>query len=378
MTQIAVLTGDDRLVETLRSSSLKASRITADELAAYVRASQAPQVLVVDVRKDGQLPASLPAVRRQHPGIGVVLVVCTLDPQLMLEAMRAGVSECVPDPVTPKALDDAVRRVLTNSASEAPGQVYAFIGAKGGVGTTTLAVNTASVLGRLSSGGYALLIDFYIGQGDAAVFLGVEPRFSVVDALDNIHKVDESFFAGLVEKTEAGVHLLAAPTRPRQGALDVRRLRTLLDSASQTYRTTVLDVPRFDMTMVDSLDRANAIVVVTTQEIASLRNAARTAETLRQRYGAARVKVVVNRYQRESAIAQQDIERVVGGSVAHLVPADDQVAVDALNAGRPVVLDKDSRLATAFSRFARDLAGIVKPRDERPAGVLGRLAWRRA
>ena len=109
-----------------------------------------------------------------------------------------------------------------------------------------------------------------------------------------------------------------------------------------------------------------------------VRNAARMAETLRQRYGPARIKVVINRFQREAVIAHQDVERVIGGQVKHLIPSDYRVAVDALNAGRPVVLDKESRLAKAFAAFARDIAGVVKERAEQPGSVLGRLAWRRA
>ena len=181
MTQIAILTTDDRLVEMLRASGLKSNRIDSTELGAFARASEAPQVLVVDSRGRDQLPADVAAFRRQHAGAGVVLVVSTLDPRLMLEGMRAGVNECVPEPVSAKALEDAVRRVLTNAAPQPAGQVLAFVGAKGGVGTSTLAVNTAATLGRIA-GDHVLLIDLHIGHGDAAIFLGVEPRFSVIES----------------------------------------------------------------------------------------------------------------------------------------------------------------------------------------------------
>jgi pilus assembly protein CpaE len=174
----------------------------------FAHASEAPQVLVVDARGREQLPGGLSAFRRQHPSAGAVLVVSSLDPRLMLEAMRAGVTECVAEPLTAQALDEAVRRVLTNT-TEAAGQVFAFVGAKGGVGTTTMAVNTAAALGRVAKG-EVLLIDMHMAHGDGAVFLGVEPRFSIIDALENIHRMDESFFAGVVEKTETGVHLLAS------------------------------------------------------------------------------------------------------------------------------------------------------------------------
>lgn len=376
MHQIAILTSDERLVDMLRTSGLRVSGIDQAELARYTRATEAPQVLVIDLRRQDQLPSGLAAFRRQHSGAGVVLVVSSLDPRLMLDAMRAGVNECVAEPLSPKMLDEAVRRVLTNVAPQPVGQVFAFIGAKGGVGASTLAVNTAAALGREERGS-VLLIDFHIGHGDAAVFLGVEPRFSVLDALENIHRADESFFAGVVEKAPAGVHLLSSANRPRTAAIDPKRTRALFESAAQMYRVTVLDVPRSDMTIIDSLDQATTIVVVTSQELASLRSAARIADTLRQRYGATRVKVVVNRFLRDAVIAQEDVERVVGSDVKR-IPSDYKLALEAQNSGRPVVLDMDSRLAKALATFAKDLAGTAKEHTERPAGMLGRLAWRRA
>jgi Flp pilus assembly CpaE family ATPase len=141
----------------------------------------------------------------------------------------------------------------------------------------------------------------------------------------------------------------------------------------------VLDVPRAAALTLEALDVATAIVVVTSQEIASLRHAAAIAETLRQRFGAARVKVVINRFHRDSVIAHADIERAVGVPVKHMLPSDYRSAVAALNAGRPIALDSDLRLGAALQAFAKDLAGVVKQRGGRePGGMLARLAWRRA
>ena len=375
MTQVTVLTPDERLIDALKASGLAAVGITHAELAKYVQKSDAPPVLVADLRGQEQLPSDVVAFRRKHPGSGVVLVLSALDPRIMLEAMRAGVTECVAEPLSPKQLDEAVRRVLTNVVAHPTGQVFAFIGAKGGVGTSTLAVNTAVALG-VSGSSSSLLVELHTTHGDAALFLGVEPRFSVLDALDNIHRVDESFFGGVVEKA-AGVHLLASPGRPRPGAIDPKRFRALLEAAARMYSITVLDVPRSDLTSIDCLDGTTSIVVVTSQEIASLRNAGKLAEMLRGRYGAPRVKVVVNRFHREAVIAQEDVERVVGTKVK-AIPSDYKIALEALNGGRPLVLDNDSRLAKALSSLSRDLAGVKKEKAEAQSGVLGRLAWRRA
>jgi Flp pilus assembly CpaE family ATPase len=156
------------------------------------------------------------------------------------------------------------------------------------------------------------------------------------------------------------------------------KVRALIDAASRTYRTTVLDVPRSDMTILDALDAVTTLIVVTSQEIASLRNAANMAETLRTRYGAGRVKVAINRFHRDSVIAHADIERAVGGPVEHLIPSDYRSAIEALNAGRPLAMDRENKLGLAFQGFAKDLTGVAHDRDERQTGMLGRLAWRRA
>ena len=78
-----------------------------------------------------------------------------------------------------------------------------FVGAKGGVGTTTVAVNVATALAKLAGTERTLLIDLHVANGDAAVFLGAEPRFSIVDALENTHRLDEAFFRGLIVRTQS-------------------------------------------------------------------------------------------------------------------------------------------------------------------------------
>ena len=251
-------------------------------------------------RGHDQLPFGLAAFRRQQPNAGVVLVASSLDPRLMLDAMRVGVTECVAEPLAAKALDEAVRRVLTNVLPQPAGQVFAFIGAKGGVGPRR---SRSTPRPRWAANRRTTCCSSIFIPGTAtrrsSLASSRGSRWSMRS--ENIHRVDESFFSGVVEKAVAGVHLLASPVRPRPGAVDQKRTRALLESAAQMYRTTVLDVPRSDMTMIDSLDHATTIVVVTSQEIRVAAQRRRIADTLRQRYGPARVKVVVNRFHREAA-----------------------------------------------------------------------------
>jgi pilus assembly protein CpaE len=378
VTHIAVLTNDDQLLEMLRGSGLKIGQIDAVDFANYSRASDAPSAVVIDVRGNHpQLPPGVPEFRRAHSQSAIVVVVSKLDPQFMLNAMRAGVNECLPEPLTREMIDEALRSVVVGAQPEPAGQVFAFVGAKGGVGTSTLAVNTAAALHKQTKSP-ALMIDLHLVHGDAALFFGSDPRFSVVDAIENVHRVDESFFSGLVEKTRSGVHVLGSSSRPIHGAMDPQRTRSLLDFAKHKYPYTVLDVPRSDFAMLDALDPVTSIVVITSQEVSALRSATHTAETLRQRYGAARVRVVLNRFDKNAAVATSDIERVLGEPLKHQIPSDYRVAVEAVNTGIPLVLG-DSKLAKSIRSLAIDLAGITKDPENQPApgGVLSRLAWRR-
>ena len=376
MIHVAVISTDSRLEESLRGAGVKTSHVDREHFNASSSSTHAPAALIVDVRGQSQLPASLPAFRKHHANTPVILIASTLEPRLMLDAMRAGVNECVQEPVTADALEQAIRRVTAGNLPQQTGQVFAFVGAKGGVGGTTLAVNTAVMLSRLTKA-EVLLVDFHVGHGDASLFLGVEPRFSVVDAIENVHRMDEQFFRSIAEKTKAGIDLLAASDRVGHGPLDRQRVRALLDFASSRYRYVLLDLPRSDMGTLDALEEVSTVVVVTSQELASLRSAGRLAHLLRTRYGSSRVMAVMNRFDRRAEIAHADVERVIGDSVKHLIPSDYRAAIEALNVGRPIALEQGV-LANAFRSLAGDLGGIVKQQRERPAGVLGRLAFRRA
>ncbi|MGH9173792.1 MAG: AAA family ATPase [Vicinamibacterales bacterium] len=297
----------------------------------------------------------------------------------MLEAMRAGVNECVTDPVSVPELLAAVKRLMGNLSAGARGEVYAFIGAKGGVGATTAAVNVATALAKNSDS--TLLIDLNVAFGDAAVFLGEEPRFSVMDALEHVQRLDEAFFRGLVVRTKSGLELLGAPGRPTTGIFDATRIRALLDFVSQTRRITVLDVPRSDTAALDSLEMATKIILIANQELATVRNASRMAEALRKRYGQDRIHLVLTRTDRRAEIGHEDIQRTVGLSVRHTFPSDYRLALQAMNKGRPIVLDTASELASAFVAFARDLAGVPETEADRKAwtgSLFGRLAPKRA
>lgn len=374
---------DRQLEEMLRDSGAHTSSTSIDAVLTLAQSGgPQPDAIIVDLREQRALPPALPALKRHHPGVGLVVVASTMDPSLMLEGMRAGVNEWLAEPVTAAALTTAVQRVaVRRDVKPEAGQVFAFIGAKGGVGTTTVAVNVATSLARAARG-KSLLMDLHLAHGDAALFLGVEPRFTTADAIENIHRMDEAFLSGVISTTKAGVHLLASAERPVPPVADADRVRQLIEFAADHYPYVVLDVPRADMTMLDSLQLAGSIIVIANQELATVRRAGALALTLRQRYGKERVGVVINRFDRSAEIGREDVERVTGGSVRHVIPSDYRLALDGLNKGQPVVVENHNRLAGSFSSLARLLAGLDNERatkeDRATVGLFGRLGLSRS
>ena len=369
---------DRKPEDLLRAAGLHVSVITEAGLGSLVGVSaKQPDVLVVDVRRTAVVPPLVGVLRRQHPNTGVMIIAQTLESALLVDAMRAGVTEVVAEPFEQEDLEDAITRVSGQRSGAEMGTVIGFLGAKGGVGTTTVAVNVATMLGPLSKPGRALLVDFHQSGGDAAVFMGVEPRFSVVDAVENAHRLDQNFLKTLVTSVTSQTDLLASPERPTVGRLDSAKTRQLIELTAAAYKHTVLDLPRSDGAVLDALEQLKEIYIVVNQELATVRSATRVAAMLRERYGRDKVGVVLTRSDRQADIGHADVEKAIGLSVSHTFPSDYRIALQALNKGRPLALDNHNDLSAAFKKFAQELSGVHPDRDARSAGLFGRLTHRR-
>jgi pilus assembly protein CpaE len=358
-TQITIVGATDRRLEDLvRASGLRPSLASATDLRrlAHPGASQ-PDLLIVDMRGQTDLPPALAILKRQHPATSVMLVMSELHPAVILEAMRAGVNECIAEPLTPETVAAAITGIVAQRSSPAAGEVFAFVGAKGGVGTTTLAVNVATALSQIEPG--TLLIDMHPSYGDAAVLLGCDPRYSVIDALENTHRLDASFFNGLTAQSESGLTLLASSDHPPSAPVDVHRIELLLDFAVRNFRYTVLDLPRSNPAILDALQIVSNIFVVTTQELASVRGASRLTAPLSRRYGRDKVDILVNRFDGEAGLGQSDIEEAVNTPLRFTFGSDYRAALRALNQGRPLVLDRAGKLAESLIAFTRQVSGQV-------------------
>ena len=126
---------DRELERLLVACNMRTTALSLADLATLAHAAaRQPDVVVVDVRGGQALPAAIALLRRQHPTTPVLLVTSSLDPAVVLDAMRAGVNECLAEPLQVAEVETAVTRLLAHKQPAQVGQVFAFIGAKGGVG----------------------------------------------------------------------------------------------------------------------------------------------------------------------------------------------------------------------------------------------------
>lgn len=372
--------GDRRLEDALREAGVRTIVLPSDYLAPSSRSmGPAPDAVLVDIRTDKSALASIGAIKRRFPALGVAIVVAGLEPEVMLEAMRAGVTEVLSEPINPGQVQAALGRIMAGSAQTVDGKVYAIIGAKGGIGATTIAVNVADAFAKRAGG--SLLIDLEMGAGDASVLLGAEPRFSIADALENTHRLDEAYFKGLVTRSRSGLDLLAASSRVAASATDPDRLRAVITFATRYYPAVVLDVPRGDLLLLDSLSWATQIFIVVNHELPTVRSAHRLASRLKPRYGD-RLGLIINRSDKHAEISLEDIGKAVNLPTRFVFPSDYRGALAAVNKGQPIAQVPQNKLGAAFHEFVQTLTGESRSVDapapsEGGSGLFGWLSPRK-
>ena len=272
-----------------------------------------PDLAFVDLRVDaaGGL-GTLERLRAAHPAVSIFAIAQTTEPDLILQAMRAGANEFFVWPLPEDAFHAAVRRAAarretSNSASRQPSQTLLFFGAKGGAGTTTVAVNCAVEIARLAKP--TLILDLKPCFGEAALFLGMRPRFTVLDAIDNLHRLDRDFLRELVAKHKSDLEILAGSEQAdRPSAADAGAIEELFRVLGRAYDYVVVDAGNaINSCTISALYAADTIFVVVNPDVPSVRNAQRMIDRVRQLgVGGERVQVLLNRLRRTRCDVQPD------------------------------------------------------------------------
>lgn len=314
------------------------------------------------------------------PGTALIGLGPELDASRLLEAMRAGVAEYVPGPVGPEIIHDALERVMRKRGwsgsrdGRRSGKLFAFFSPKGGSGSTTVATNVGIELHRVT-GKKVLLVDLDLELGEIAPQLGVRPRFSIIDLVRNIHRMDGDLLSSYIESHKSGVEVLSAPFEPEigeeVGAEEVTGVLRLLRSH---YDYVLVDTSRSLAAPARvALHAADQVFVVTNMDVPSLRNLKRCLPILDRVTAGdqSRLRLVVNRFTSKSLVNVKDIEETLGIDVYWTLSNDFETVITSISSGQPLVLQGSSRYARELKALARDIAGGGDGRT-RPS-LVGRL-----
>ena len=365
---VAILTGD-REQQLAIQKRLKATRVarvifshlgfplsTTDPIIRRIQEQHA-QVVVIDLHA-GSIQSALYAIeliQATTSDTAIFAVGPTNSAPIIIAAMQAGASEYVGRQSGIEDLLEAFTRFLVTRTKKYDARVFTVINAKGGTGATTVAVNTAMELQR--NHGQTMLIDF-APIGHAVLHLNLQPRFGVVDALQNLHRMDATLLDGLMESADDGLHLLAGPAQPCATAATTAELARLFDLLLSQYRYVVVDCSsRIDNTTKLLADLSNKVLLVAQMDVVSLWSAGLICTFLQDAIRRDQLRLVLNRYKKMPGFSKRDVENTTGCQILWKLPNDKELIAPAIDKGKPVAGRNSPELSRSFHSLANLLAG---------------------
>ena len=309
-----------------------------------------------------------------HTGVAneVYLTSQSMNPDMLIQALRTGVKEFFPQPLKKEEVKRALLKFSKQQEStgektvvKKKGKVITVLGSKGGIGTTTIGVNLATSLARLEAAKQVALIDMNLLFGEIPLFLGIEHVFNWLEIAKNITRVDATYLMGILYKHSSGVYVLPSPTRLIDDNVVSPQVIELLLGLMQTM---------FDYIVIDSgqsldnisksiLKKSDLVLLVSLLSLPSLINVKRLAETFRV-LGFPRdesLRIVINRFLKKSEISLKDAENSLSRKIFWTIPNDYQTTVSAINQGKSLHnIDPESEINKNYMQFASAIAGTSK------------------
>ncbi|HSL02954.1 MAG TPA: AAA family ATPase [Nitrospiraceae bacterium] len=323
--------------------------------------------------------ASMRGLLEKNPAVEVFLTACGTDSQVMLEAFRIGIKEFLPQPINRKEFDAALSRLKERLKSKEGrrsvkgGKIVAFLGAKAGIGTSTLAVNLATSLRQLNQEKQVALVDFNLNDSDLPLFLDVQPGKGFRDLARDLSRLDATFVQSLMSKHESNLHLLQSGLTGTEGAMGEpipggAALHTL-DVMRSMYDYVFVDCGHIlNPETRETLDFASLVVLATTLSLPSIRRAKQYLQMMRGAgFDSEKVTIVVNRYQSSDAELLQHAEGLFEQKVGWLVPNDYPMASSSLNKGVPLTVHAPRAALTQW--YVSQAAILAKEKSMKPVGA---------
>jgi pilus assembly protein CpaE len=320
-----------------------------------------PDVVLVDIsQRRSPLEDLVRELRSMAPETMIITVHTAVDAESILTSLRAGVNEYLYPP-----LQETLRKALERKSVECSrragqrngGKTMAFFSAKGGCGATTIAIHVAVELGRRDR--KVLIADLDMEAGLISFLLKTKSPYSILDAANNIYRLDASFWKGLVSNGIPNVEIIPAPsTLAGKQQVVEEQVRTILNFVRSQYDCTVVDLGRsLNRLNLEVLDQTDEACLVTTLDIPALHQAKQIVQTLLDTgYGKSRLRLILNRVPKRLDVTTQELEKMLGLPVHGMLPDDAPALYECYAEG--TLLPRASDLGKHIARISAKLAGV--------------------
>ena len=335
-----------------------------------------PDVVLVDISGWKEPLEGLVASIRNAVGDPMIIALhISADADTILASLRAGINEFLYPPLQEPLRKSLEKRSIDRSrrrdgATKGAGKSYGFLSAKGGCGATTLVCHVAAELGRQNQ--KVLLMDLDLDAGLVGFITKTKSVYSILDAVNNLHRLDIHYWKALVSNGIPGVEIVASPlSLGTKQQLKDEQVRHVLGFARPNYDWTLVDLgrslSRLAMAALEEIDEA---CLVTTLEVPALHQSKQIIQTLLDSgYGKHRVKLILNRSPKRLDITPGELEKMLGVPIYCMVPNDYPELYEAYAEGR--MLTRTSELGKNMARLAVKLGGLEEETTKKRFALFG-------
>ena len=299
------------------------------------------------------------------------------NPDLIIRSMRAGAREFLKQPYNKEEIANAIKTYVKHVQQNAPsgekrGKVISVLGVKGGVGTTTIAVNLAVATAEHTKAD-VILIDLNLQLGNAALFLNLKSRYSIMDVAKHVNDLDVDLLKEILPRHISGVNLLAGPTRIEDAdSISESNFMDILTLLKSQYHYIIIDTnSSFDEVTVKALDESDHILVISNPELTTVYNTRRCLSLFEMMgYDHDKVRLILNRNTSQNGIDKDVVEKTIKYPIFKRIPNQDyNTVIRSINEGKPITLSSPkSKLSESIVDIAHRCNGVVVQPDEEKKG----------
>jgi len=317
-----------------------------------------PSAVIINLSHMGEPALKLAQrITTECPTTSVICASRESSPDLILRSMRSGARDFLRLPIIEEELSTVIERTAAftaehcNDEPKRRGKAIAVFSSKGGCGCSLIATNLAVVQTTPT-----VLVDLNLQSGDLELMLGLRPKFSLADVVENRERLDDALLASYLTEHSKNVSLLAAPIKAESAEdIEPKHIYEIMELLRHRFDSVIIDTPHsFDALTISALDYADQILVVLTLEIHAIRSTRRALEIFdRLGYPRKKIRLVVNRWSKNIELDQKQVEDFLGERVVGFIQSDYRAAVNSINLGQPLV---NSAPASKVSTDLREVA----------------------